>query len=148
MRESRPLWLRVRGVLITLLSTIPIPACSLNAGEISPAPLPSFVASPAAATSAIPSTTRTPVPRFPQIASAALPAGTYAIPLGQTATLRLPSNAIEPSLLGTAVLLVRRHSESRTSYREWELRAVSTGVAELTVSGPSTRSIWRIEVGQ
>jgi hypothetical protein len=98
-------------------------------------------------TSAFPLTGQGSVARFPRIATETLPSGTYTLTLGQSATLRLPSNEFRPSVSGTAVLLVPRYAESSTPYREWELRGVGIGVAELTVSGPSTHLTWRIEVG-
>lgn len=98
-------------------------------------------------TSAFPVTTQGSVARFPRMATENLPSGTYTLPLGQSATLRLPSSDFQPSISSATILLVPRHTETSTPYREWEMRGVAIGVAELTVTGPSTHLTWRIEVG-
>ena len=118
-----------------------------NAGGLSSAPQLFYGAAAAATAYAFPLTAQGSVARFPRMATENLPSGTYSLPLGQSATLRLPAKDFKPSISGAVVLLVPRHAESSTPYREWELRGVGIGVVELTVSGPSTHSIWRIEVG-
>jgi hypothetical protein len=130
-----------------LVVTAPLsPASNLDAGDTSSAPENPYMAVAPVSTVAFPLTAQGSVARFPRIANETLPSGTYTLPLGESATLRLPPNDFQPSISGAAVLLVPRYAESPTPYREWELRGVGIGVAELMVSGSSTKLTWRIEV--
>lgn len=72
--------------------------------------------------------------------------GRYRMSPGKTATLRLPPNAPEPRLTGTAVILIPVAAFAPTGTKEWEVRAVSGGTAVLDAVFDGQQRSWTLVV--
>jgi predicted secreted protein len=71
---------------------------------------------------------------------------TYTMAVGQTTTLALTdSNAPEPVLDGTSVLLIEIVNITAGAGRQWEVRAVEKGTSSIT-DGGSADWVIRLEV--
>lgn len=122
---------------VTLLLGVAAVACT---DDNSPPQQPT----PPARTPTPSATTASPAPPAPAVLTQDDTGRTVALPLGDTAQLRLSGRWREatPTLQGTAIVLVPVDYESDPGFGAWDIRAAAPGEAVLhTTGGPGPRAL-------
>ena len=121
--------------LLVLVLLVVLAGCA--GGEPSPSPDEPAPETPPATTTG----SATPRPRYVRPRD---DGAVFTLPVGGTATLRIPRESGEPVASGTAVLLFPVVNVTDSGARDWEIRAVEPGTS--MVSGTNPRFAFTVEV--
>jgi hypothetical protein len=84
-----------------------------------------------------------PAPRFFTVET---PSGRYLLPLGASATIQLAAGSEPPSVSGTSIELIDLAPLADGGNQQWEMRAVGSGTATVTVAADGAEVRWEIVV--